>query len=262
MNITKETISPKKAMQWLKRNVHNRPLSNSTVTSYCRAMRDGAWKLNGDAVRFNGNGDLIDGQHRLAACVKSGCNFDTYVIKGLDHDAFDTIDQGKKRTIGDVFAREGCKNYVRLAAAIRWLWLYRHGAWKWVDPVRPDQANVMLEENPGLHEAVDLASRLNSQQRRMIPPGLLAFLIYETGRENRAMAESFWTSAITGEGISKGQPAYLLHKRLVSNIGATARLRPESIASICIKAWNAFKTKKPCGVLKWSEGEEIPQVIH
>lgn len=99
VNITKESITPKKAAEWLKRNVANRPLSQRTVTNYATAMADRAWKLNGDSIRFNGSGDLIDGQHRLTGCVKAGVPFDSYVIRGLDHDAFDTIDQGRRRTI-------------------------------------------------------------------------------------------------------------------------------------------------------------------
>jgi hypothetical protein len=82
VNISKETVTPKKAMEWLKRNIANRPLSPVTVNNYARAMSDRAWKLNGDCVRFNGNGDLVDGQHRLTACVKSGQSFETYIVRG------------------------------------------------------------------------------------------------------------------------------------------------------------------------------------
>lgn len=59
----KETITPKKAMEWLQRNVANRPMSHKRVLGYAQAILAGAWKVNGDCIRFNGNGDLIDGGH-------------------------------------------------------------------------------------------------------------------------------------------------------------------------------------------------------
>lgn len=261
MNIAKEVVSPKKAMQWLKRNIANRPLWATTVNQYAKAMADGAWKLNGDCIRFNGNGDLIDGQHRLTASVKSGESFETYVVRGLDHEAFDTIDQGKKRTTADVFARDGYKSYTTLASAVRWLAKYNRGMTTRHEPLRPDVAHAILDDNPNIHHAVDLALRLHRQQH-LVHPGLLSFLIHETSRKHDGIAEVFWTSVITGEGLSKGEPAHLLNKRLVANYGAVAKLNAETIAALCIKAWNCHLSERPCGVLKWSEGEDFPAISH
>lgn len=260
MNINKVTVTPKKAAEWIKRNVANRPLSQSTVNSYAKAMTAGAWKLNGDAIRFNCNGDLIDGQHRLHACIKSGKSFDSFVIKGLQQEAFDTIDQGKKRSISDVFARDGYKHYTALAGAASWLFRYSAGdlCYRGGPAIRPDEAHELLERHPGLHAAVDLACRLRSQQA-LLGPALLAFLIYMCSQKDEQRAESFWTSVITGVNLVRGSAAHLLNKRLVSNYGSVAKLHSTTVCALCIKAWNAHIKNKPCGTLKWVDGEEFPK---
>ena len=261
MNVKQETITPKKAMQWLQRNIRNRPLSPSTIGHYAKAMKAGAWKLNGDSIRFNGNGDLIDGQHRLHACIKSECSFPSYVVHGLDHDAFDTIDQGKKRTISDVFARDGYKHYTTLASAVRWLYQYQIGMGVRYSPLRPDEAHDLIEANPAIHTAVDLARRLCGHQK-VIHTGMLAFLIYESGREKPEKAEAFWGSAVTGENTTKGDAASTLHRRLVSNLGSAAKLPANTIVALSIKAWNCHLSGKPCGILKWIESEDFPVFRH
>jgi hypothetical protein len=259
MNIARETVSPRKAMLWLKNNVRNRPLSQLLVKNYAAAMKDGAWMLNGDAIRFNCNGDLIDGQHRLAACIKSDTPFECYVIRGLQHEAFDTIDQGRRRSLSDVFARDGYKNYKTLAAATRWFWLYGRGFKCFGETLRPDKAHELIEANPSLHHAADAALRLYREQR-LVNPGLLAFLIFVTGQSDQDKADTFWASAITGQDLTKGSAAHLLHKRLVANATAVARLHVNTIAAIGIKAWNAYITKTPIATLRWSENEEFPTV--
>lgn len=257
MNVTKETITPKKAMEWLKRNVHNRPLSIRAVGAYAKQMELGLWKLNGDCIRFNGNGDLIDGQHRLTACVQAGKAFDAYVVKGLDHDAFDTIDQGRRRTTGDVFSRSGYPHYVRLAAAVRNLWRYENGYTTTKGSIRPDEAHAILERHPALHAAVQQAGEMGAK-RGMMHPGLSAFLLYITKQIDEEKADKFWSGVMTGEGLSKSMASYWLRERLIQNMASVARLDNETIAALSIKAWNFFHAGKPCKNLKWDSREAFP----
>lgn len=262
MNVTKETITPKKAMEWLKRNVNNRPLSQRWVDDLARAITDKAWRLNGDCIRFNGNGDLIDGQHRLNACVQSGKPFESYVVRGLDHDAFDTIDQGKRRSIADVFARQGYKHYTTLASAVRWLWLYESNSLPSArkESLRPDEANELLEKHPAIHHAVEVARSLITTTK-LINPGLLSFLLYITTEKHGDVAEKFWSSVVSAEGLKKQSPAYQLHSRLVNNLGSVAKLHNDTIAALAVKAWNAFKAGKPVGALRWAENEDFPTIL-
>jgi hypothetical protein len=257
MKITKESVTPKKAMEWLKLNVANRPISARQVGHYAKAMECGQWKLNGDCIRFNGSGNLIDGQHRLTACIQAGKSFDTYVVTGLEHDAFDTIDQGKKRDISDVFARQGFKNYAVLSSAVRWLW-WSNGGRQAKLKMRPDEANDLLDKNSGMHAAVDTAIKIARQQRGLISASLLSFLIYKTSKIDES-AVGWWTSVVTGAGLKAGTPGLLLHKRLVDNIASVAKLRHETVCALSIKAWNCYRTTDRLKCLKFEDREEFPR---
>lgn len=119
MKIEKKTITPIMASEYLERNVFNRNLKSIVVDSYARDMRNGKWALNGDTIRFDENGTLIDGQHRLAACIKAGVPFETFVVTGLPHSVFDTIDNGATRTGGDIFKLNEVPSSNNVAATVR-----------------------------------------------------------------------------------------------------------------------------------------------
>lgn len=68
-------------------------------------MRNGNWKANGEAIKFSSTGRLLDGQHRLRACVKEQVPFTTLVIRGLEDEA--------------MAARSGDEGIRRLAEGLR-----------------------------------------------------------------------------------------------------------------------------------------------
>ncbi|NUN01320.1 MAG: hypothetical protein HUU41_09415 [Bryobacteraceae bacterium] len=65
-------ITPELARQWLERNVRNRPISENTVIAYGLDMLEGRWQYDGAPIRFDTDGNLIDGQHRLSRLLKFG----------------------------------------------------------------------------------------------------------------------------------------------------------------------------------------------
>jgi hypothetical protein len=113
-------VTPAVAEDWLKKNrENNRNVGRSRVRQYAADMKAGRWRLGDQAVSFDAEGRLVNGQHRLHACVLSGCAFWTVALWGLDADSFLVIDSGKKRStddamkIGDVDAPSGCGATVR-----------------------------------------------------------------------------------------------------------------------------------------------------
>ena len=68
-----ETITPEKAVEYLRHNTNNyRKLSLATVSKYVAEIKAGRWQLNGETIVFGEDGILKDGQHRLAAIAKAG----------------------------------------------------------------------------------------------------------------------------------------------------------------------------------------------
>lgn len=103
MRVKLETITPKKAKEWLeKRNTYNRAMRPSWVATLVGYIKAGKWKMTGDSIKFAKDGTLLDGQHRLAACVESGVAIQSLVVYGLEEDMYAWLDQGKPRTLSVV----------------------------------------------------------------------------------------------------------------------------------------------------------------
>jgi hypothetical protein len=101
-------ITPELAKQLLDTTNHdNRPLKPAHVKMPVTAIND-EWMLNGETIAFSKSGRLLDGQHRLTACVNTGKAFQTVIIKGIeDEAAFGTIDTGKPRSVTDLMSLQG-----------------------------------------------------------------------------------------------------------------------------------------------------------
>ena len=101
-----EDISPETAKKYLELNFVNRSISENRVASYARDMRSDNWQLNGESLKFNTEGQLIDGQHRLYAIIRSGKTIPMCVVRGLAV-TINEVDRGKSRTTRDTLTIEG-----------------------------------------------------------------------------------------------------------------------------------------------------------
>lgn len=87
-----EKITPAKAKEYLKKNTKNprgtNSLSRSHVNELAEIMKAGLWQLNGEAIVFDEEGFLKNGQNRLAAIIICGKPIETCVIRGIKPDVF------------------------------------------------------------------------------------------------------------------------------------------------------------------------------
>lgn len=111
-------VNPTHAKGLLSYNTGNRRLRPSTVSHYADQMRRGEWKETHQPIAFDDDGNLIDGQHRLAAVVESGvgvyfwvCTYNgRAVATGLP------IDLQARRTAADILQQD--KRATEVAAVI------------------------------------------------------------------------------------------------------------------------------------------------
>lgn len=101
-------VTPAVAHRWLSNNSNNRKLRSSTVLSYARDMKAGAWMPNHQGIAFDDCDTLIDGQHRLSGVVASGVTVRMLVSAGWPRSVnngrattMDTVDRGLGRTVAD-----------------------------------------------------------------------------------------------------------------------------------------------------------------
>lgn len=109
-------------------NTLNRPISEVRVASIARDIRSGAYLLTHQGVAFDVENTLLDGQHRLAACVLANmpikCNVSTGLpvtqeANGVNVNTFECIDSGKTRSAGQMLQMAGYTNGNHVAAAAK-----------------------------------------------------------------------------------------------------------------------------------------------
>lgn len=108
LTVSMERVTPKIAEDWLMANhKNNRRLNVDRVSSYMHDMMSGNWSQNAEAIKFDREGTLVDGQHRLAAVKQSGKSIWMLVARGVDDNAFSTVDVGMSRTARQIIRMSG-----------------------------------------------------------------------------------------------------------------------------------------------------------
>ena len=103
INVVMVTVAM--AEKWLSPKVYmqTRKLRPRQVEKYARLMTTGRWKVTPQAIAFDVNGRLMDGQHRLKALLKSNLNgIEMSVIRNAPVGALAALDQGGPRSVKDV----------------------------------------------------------------------------------------------------------------------------------------------------------------
>jgi hypothetical protein len=95
-------ITPEIAKEFLEKNSDNRKVNNAKVTQYANDISSGNFLHCYSPIILGKNKRLIDGQHRLLAVVKSGCECSFYFVE-TDFENFRQlpIDIGKPRMAKD-----------------------------------------------------------------------------------------------------------------------------------------------------------------
>jgi len=94
-------ITPDIARLLLKNNATNRAVRKNRVQSYANLMRNGYFQTTHQGIAISETGKLLDGQHRLLACIQVNKPIAIMVTTGLNEDVFKNIDCGAMRSISD-----------------------------------------------------------------------------------------------------------------------------------------------------------------
>lgn len=254
-------ITPDMAERLLERNVRNRPLKSQSLAFLCRELREGRWRQNGDTIRIDADGNLIDGQHRLEAVRLTGISITTLLVTDLEPDVFDTIDSGARRSAGDTLAVAGEKNGRNLAAALVLVDELLTSDTPFGRSVKVSNAEIllMLDKYTGVRDSISWGKALSP--RLAVPPSLSTALHYVLSLHDRVKAERFFQSIQTGELLQANDPEYLLRERLLDNSTAKGKMSRRYMAALFIKAWNASLRGQKLKFLRFREVGDAPEVF-
>lgn len=235
-------ITPEMAEQWLGSNTNNRNLARSTRTAYARDMKNGKWLLSGDAIRFDLYGNIVDGQHRLAACVEAGVPFESYVIWGLPQDVIRVIDHGRPRTVADNLHIEGHRHALMLAAAARWLYVFKHGSIA-IGKGRVTATEILniVDRHPVLESSCGAAYGCCG-----VTASLLAAVHYVGGRliGEEEKADNFASVFTSGQNFYTDDAALVWRERLLRMRQSRAAVAQNFLQCGTIHAWNLFSNEE------------------
>jgi hypothetical protein len=256
-------ITPAMAAVMMEHNAdsewRNRPQSEPAVRRYAENMRKG-WKFTGDTIVFSKSGRLLNGQHRLQACLRSGCSFPTLVVFGVDDEAFAYMDVGTRRTAAHIFAINGVLNY-NMAASIARVLYYYDGSRAWdgvLGGVENDELFEFYSANAPAIQASGSAARAFNDEG-LLTPQWAGFAHCICWRHNQKMADEFFGTVATGLGLSSASDIrFKLRKRLLDGSRSEAqRLSPLFAAAYTIQAWNVYRGAPNRSFFKW-RGDQSP----
>ena len=232
------TMTPEIAKELLAINTNNRRVKKERVLAYGRSMARGQWQFTGDAIRVaekeNGEQVIVDGQHRLLACVEANVSFETMLFTNLDYGVFTVIDRGVSRTNGDLLGIIGTANGTTVGALVR--------------PIVAVDAGL----NPLQHGTMILVTGED----------LVSFV-----KENEELVQwalSLGIKGAKGVGLYEGDPRLALRSFMLktgTSHGQNARNYRE--AGTILRAFNAYIEGRPLLALKpWGTtvGSVFPKV--
>jgi hypothetical protein len=244
-----EIITPEKATDLYQRNFKNRPLRQHVVDKYARDMAADNWHFTGDALQFDKDGNLLNGQHRLAACMKSGVPFKTVVVYNVPTESRLHMDSGATRTLGDSFALDGHANANHLTAVLRLMFAYRANAS--LNNVVPSRTELLaiLDRHPNLPPSVAAGLRAYGLSRSIA--GFVHYVGSELLSRPDAAATFIDVLASGVPSVPDGCPVHRLRERLLRT--ERVRLKREEILNASIHAWNLLAANRRITILKWGD---------
>ncbi|WP_457488907.1 hypothetical protein [Tardiphaga sp. P5_C10] len=234
------SIDPTSATVLLdKHNEGNRPPKPNKVQQFASDMASKRWGLTGDTLKFAPSGRLLDGQNRLAACVRANKIFTTHVVFNIDPSLFGRMDIGKPRNPADVLHIAGYKYASTLAAAVRWVHLLDTNPYN-RETLRPEFVlELVRDKYPDIEPRLKDGRSINAQYAH--PAGQAAALVYKFAKSDEAKANDFVRAWLSGQRNGKYQiidtMQALLHSQKANNNG---RIHELTRAAVIVKAWNLF----------------------
>lgn len=264
-------VTPQVARNWLRYNYRNRRVRKGGKRDYASDMASGRHDINGTSVTFSrplkdgedpevpaGSVMLIDGQHRLQACVDSGQPFVVYVAYGIKPEARRTVDTGIKRQLSDVFAMDGETSALVLASVTKRAYFWAQGDQHLnmrEDSFTHTEAQLFLAQNPELRRSTEVAQRAHhgfklttGQNLRQSLTGLAHWILMQA---DETKAPEFFERLGDGADMPIDHPVNALRRRLVKDrtqkVQIATRREIYNVPDwqmLCyyIRAWNVYMT--------------------
>ncbi|MCC8118058.1 MAG: hypothetical protein LIP09_04825 [Bacteroidales bacterium] len=268
--INVEVVTPAVAAEYLKLNhPNNRPINKGQVAFYANEMTNGNWDLNGEPIKFDTDGILIDGQHRLSACVYANAPFETVVVRNAPKRSFLTIDRGILRHAGQMFSMSGVPNANNVSSYVKGYLTMKRGTYGSMDSIFSGRINKGSYSSKKV-SIKDLVSEYNSRpeywqnlhatimplynHRRMMMPSEIGTIVAYLNLEKKydfSFVIDFFTQLFIEESTKLNVIKNMRDKLINDKMSKTSKLTSQKRTQLLIKCWNAYKKNRDLKSLSW-----------
>ncbi|HIF9221915.1 chromosome partitioning protein ParB [Photobacterium damselae] len=288
-------ISPRLARQMLelsqrgavnKKN-KNRKLSRTKINKYVEAMKNGKWCLTGEPIIISADGEILNGHHRLQACIEAGVGFIATITYGVTDDlSFAHIDVGNIRSRAQVLEMAGVKVSASVLSRVAMLAKAFEMTKNPFDfrgtqgtSFQPAEILGYVEDHEELAISVDFVSKIVKRHKResQVSEPIYAFAHYlitqklnqHTFNELSVTPEVYLTRVISSLGLeSEDDVEYQVRNYLQSLVHESTSYSLLCKLSAIFKGWNMHldipvsgnkvSVKRVALFKKDSDGNKIP----
>lgn len=254
VDIKVEMVTPEMARKYLGYNLANRGIRPRVVAVYALDMAQGNWRFTGDPIRFARNGQLLDGQHRLAAIIESGTTQQMVIVRNLLMTSQLNIDTGVKRNFADYLKFAGEVNVHSYQAVVGAVTRWEEGRSIRSNNTSHAEMEKTYQKYPEIKDCLGIVQRANNAVKcGFVAGGLVWWMLNQIDSEDCA---TFFERLSSMENHQKGEPIYALRRTLIANAptGRARTLMPQNIAALMIKAWNKWRDGEEAEVIVWRGG--------
>ena len=257
MKIEKKKVTPKMAQEMLRENWSNRTIRNEHVDRIASDIREGRWELNGESLKFDNDGHLIDGQHRLLAIIEADKAAETFIVTDAPKSIQRTLGGVIARTFSDELTMRGVAYASVCSGAAKCAAIYdRFHYWepKHVRQISiTDQGNAFDRHEDAILAASKFVTRLYGTNKGggFLPTQtMMASQLVWMRRHDLTVADWFVEKAYTGMGLKHDDPVHLL-RRMFNPRDVRRRMGFNLRNAVTIKAFNYTCEGRKIGRLQW-----------
>ncbi|MER5301346.1 hypothetical protein ABT039_17990 [Streptomyces lasiicapitis] len=239
-------LHPQLASRLLRRNTKNRNVRAAAVEDYVRDIQANTWPLNGEAIKLDVQGNVLDGQHRLYAVVKADEPVTTFIVGGLPPETQATMDSGLRRTTADALSLAEESNATTVAAILRRVWTWQQGDRKFTRRISPTTAEskALLVKHPEIRRSAEIAMRTRAAFPH-IPQSALGTAHFLFNAIDPDQCTWFFQRLGDGVELSSGHPILALRARVTSERAKEGQIAWARHLAYLVSTWNAVREDRP-----------------
>lgn len=253
MKIKTITLTPARARELLSgdKNNHNRVVRAARVDYYASEIASGRWRLTHHGIGIADDGTVVDGQHRMLACIQANQPIEIMLVEGVPMESQDVIDGGLLRSVGDQLHLGGMANANIVAASIKSIVTTCCGG---------GSVKLSVSATRDIYAIYEREIDVALTSARKCKPFLRAWIIGSLALALHAdrRATEFVNQFGEGENLKKGNPAKATRDWILNRNGLAGHqsYRGGSIEALLNGVFNAIHGNEITQVKKGRQGLE------